>query len=137
MHVDSAAVTNGLGKDPAGVAGEQASRARAIAAEIRQSSAAQGSIPADIVFFDPDRESRIDVLQGSDRPFVEQATYEHRLRMMAVHEPFNAYQAGSLGDVEGARSIFRPKGEGFLTEHMLTGLQCLDRPLGMKRVRQG
>src|SRR5947207_3317901 len=103
MHVDPAAVTNGLGKDPAGVAGEQASRARAIAAEISQGSAAQGAIPADIVFSDPGRESRADMLQGPDRPFVEQAPYEHRLRMMAIHEPFNAYQAGSLGGVKGAR----------------------------------
>src|ERR1700738_5427435 len=114
MHVDPAAVSTGLGKAPAGVARKQASRAPAIAAEISQGSAAQGAIPADIVFPDPGRESRADVLQGSDRPIVDQAPYERRLGMMAIHEPFNAYQAGTLGDVKGARCIFRPKGERFL-----------------------
>jgi hypothetical protein len=137
MHVNPGAFPNGLGKDPVGVAGEQASRARAIRAEIRQGSSAQGRNATDIVFFDPDSESCPNVLQGSDRPFVEQALYKHRLRVLAIHEPFNAYEASLLGDVKRTRSVLRTKDEGFLAQHMLAGLECLDGPLCMKAVRQG
>jgi hypothetical protein len=57
--------------------------------------------------------------------------------VVAPHQPLDAAPAGRLGGVEAAGGVLGAGRERLLAQHVLAGLQRLDRPLGVHRHREG
>ena len=126
-----------LAPDPLRLAPEEPRARDVVTADVHQGAALDVGAEADVLLVvEAVREGRPDQPDLADRAVTDELHELGGLRVVAVHERLAQQSAAPLGGVECRIHLLRVAREWLLAEHVLAGLERLDRPLGVQRVRQ-